>query len=157
MCMTDSRVSESNDVFMTYKVVQNDGMDVGFSFKQKNIQICNGFVTAGRSGSNRSKKDVSFWTAHNTQKWPGIPQTPLLAIASPPKQTTLTQEVCISVRLSHNTTTQTSGYLDENGDYDCYYNVMLCTVKIMLLPRIRLARLTPDQLRCAEEKTVSID
>ena len=58
--MTDSRVSESNDVFMTYKVVQNDGMDVGFVFKQKNIQICNGFVTDGRYGSNRSKKDVSF-------------------------------------------------------------------------------------------------
>ena len=60
MCMTDSRVSESKDVVMTYKVIQNDGMDVGFAFKQKNIQICNGFVTAGRSGSNRSKKDVSF-------------------------------------------------------------------------------------------------
>ena len=70
MCMTDSRVSESKDVVMTYKVVQNDGMDVGFAFKQKNIQICNGFVTAGRSGSNRSKKDVSFWTGRRLRnRW----------------------------------------------------------------------------------------
>ena len=68
MCMADSRVSESNDIFMTYKVVQNDGMDVGFVFKQKNIQICNGFVTAGRSGSNWAKKDVSFWTGRRLQK-----------------------------------------------------------------------------------------
>ena len=48
MCMTDSRVSESNDIVMTYKVVQNDGTGVGFVFKQKNIQICNDFVTDGR-------------------------------------------------------------------------------------------------------------
>ena len=40
--------SQSDLMFMTYKVVHIEGMDVDFCFHKKKIQICNGFVTNGR-------------------------------------------------------------------------------------------------------------
>ena len=40
--------SQSDLMFMTYKGVHIEGMDVDFCFHKQNIQICNDFVTDGR-------------------------------------------------------------------------------------------------------------
>jgi hypothetical protein len=48
MGYTGRLASQSDLMFMTYKVVHIEGMDVEFCFHKKNIQICNGFVTDGR-------------------------------------------------------------------------------------------------------------
>ena len=48
MYYTYRLASQSDLMFMTYKVVHIEGMDVDFCFHKKNIQICNGFVTDGR-------------------------------------------------------------------------------------------------------------
>ena len=48
MGSTGQLASQSDLMFMTYKVVHIEGMDVDFCFHKKNIQKCNGFVTDGR-------------------------------------------------------------------------------------------------------------
>ena len=45
MYVTDSQVSESVRIFMTYSVVFLDALDVGFRLHKKIFQNSNGFVT----------------------------------------------------------------------------------------------------------------
>ena len=48
MSCTGWLASQSDLMFMTYKVVHIEGMDVEFCFHKKNIKKCNGCVTDGR-------------------------------------------------------------------------------------------------------------